>query len=337
MPQPSLTFFCELDATALQSLFSSPTLIEDLKALRAKVSMGILDLSLKRAETVRLLNHQGIPVTAWLLLPKEQGYWFNLDNYPYARSFYQTFLEWTRQQGLVWNRIGIDIEPDFREIQRFFQNKWSLLPLLIRRIFEREKLKYAQSNYRNFVNQIHADGYIVESYQFPIMVDERMLKSTFIQRICRIVDIPSDCEVLMLYSHLLRPLGMGILWSYAPHAQAIAVGSTGGGMDGELAHFRPLSWQEFERDVRLSWHWCDNLYIFSLEGCIQQGYLERLKTFEWDKPMLAPFSAAQKATRIRSILHAWLWLTTHPTLIVFTLASLLWFVAHIRHMRTVRR
>lgn len=331
MPRPRLTFFCELDCASLQELFSSPRLIEDLKSLQAKVSMGILDFSDERAKIIRQLNENGIAIIAWLLLPEEQGYWFNLDNYPQAHSLYRSFREWTRHQGLVWDAIGIDIEPDIRETKRLFRNKWALAPLWIKRTFDRKTLKHAQFNYNALVEQMHTDGYVVECYQFPVIIDERMLKSTFMQRVLRVVDIPSDREVLMLYSHFFRPLGMGMLWSYAPQAQAIAVGSTGGGVDGELAQFHPLSYQELERDLRLAWHWCDDLYIYSLEGCLQQGFLEQLKAFEWDRPMLPPIEATQTVNRLRCVLQYWLWITAHPTWIVASLGAFLFLVAQLRH------
>jgi hypothetical protein len=336
MSQPHLTFFCELDGKSLQSLFSNPNLIADIKALGAGISLGILDFSPERAEIVHWLNRNEIPVTAWLLLPREQGYWFNLDNYSHAQSLYDSFREWTRHQGLVWDGIGLDIEPDIREVEQIFKNKWSLLPLWLRRTFERGQLKRAQSAYCHLVDCIHADGYRVECYQFPLIVDERMSKSTYLQRASRIVDVPCDQEVLMLYSHFIRPLGVGILWSYAPQAQAIAVGSTGGGVDGELSQFHPLSWRELERDLRLAWHWCDDLYIYSLEGCVQQGFLERLKGFVWDQPILLPLAATQKVNRLRRVLHYWLWITTHPTWIAASLGAFLYLVAQLRHNQQKR-
>jgi len=84
MTFPKLTFFCELESEPLQTLFQNPEVIQDLSALNGTVSLGIRDLSAVRAEVVRRLNDAGIPVTAWLLLPKEQGYYFNIDNYPEA-------------------------------------------------------------------------------------------------------------------------------------------------------------------------------------------------------------------------------------------------------------
>ena len=78
--KPRLTFFCELEADALETLFADSSVIDNLVTLEASVSLGILDLSPGRAAVVRRLNEAGIPVIAWQLLPKEQGYWFNLGN-----------------------------------------------------------------------------------------------------------------------------------------------------------------------------------------------------------------------------------------------------------------
>jgi hypothetical protein len=43
--------------------------------------MGTVDLTDVRAKIVQKLNSNRIPVVAWLLLPKDQGYWMNMDNY----------------------------------------------------------------------------------------------------------------------------------------------------------------------------------------------------------------------------------------------------------------
>jgi hypothetical protein len=46
-----------------------------------------------------------------------------------------------------------------------------------------------------------------------------------------LVDVATDREVWMLYSSFLRALGPGLIWAYGPQAQAIAVGTPGGGPD----------------------------------------------------------------------------------------------------------
>ena len=95
-----LTFFCEMEAKALRSMFDEFPVTDELKALGAKLSLGILDFSPERAEVVRRLNHAKIPVIAWLLLPEEDGYWFNIKNVDRAMERYEQFKVWTGENGL---------------------------------------------------------------------------------------------------------------------------------------------------------------------------------------------------------------------------------------------
>jgi hypothetical protein len=339
MGKPRLTFFCELPATDLKTLFADPQLFDDLKALDAGISLGILDLSQERAEVVRHLNQAGIPVNAWLLLPQDQGYWFNADNFRQARDCYLAFREWATAQDLKWLAVGLDIEPDFGDMLQFARSKWRLLPRLLRRVFDRRRLRRAQSAYRALIDQIRADGYLVESYQFPFILDERRAGSEMLQRLAGLVDLPVDREVLMLYSSLYRPNGAGFLWSYGPHCAdrsagfrrpAIGLGSTGGGVSTGLEDQRPLEWAQLARDLRLAWYWCDELYIFSLEGCLRQGFLTYLKTFQWDQIFLPPLEPAARVDKWRKRLQLGLWAAAHPSLLLAAGLLVWWFLSRIR-------
>jgi hypothetical protein len=68
-----LGFVCELDTGRLESLFSNPDVVSELKQLNAEVSLSMSDLSGERAGIVRRLNDAGIPVTAWMALPSKNG------------------------------------------------------------------------------------------------------------------------------------------------------------------------------------------------------------------------------------------------------------------------
>lgn len=343
MAKPRLTFFCELPATDLKTLFADPQLVDDLKALEAGLSLGILDLSQERAEIVRHLNRVGIPVTAWLLLSQDQGYWFNVDNFRQARDCYSAFQEWTTAQDLKWVAVGLDIEPDFGDMLQFARSKWRFLPGLLRRVFDRRRLRRAQSAYRALIGQIRLDRYLVESYQFPFILDERKTGSEILQRLAGLVDLPVDREVLMLYSSLYRPNGAGFLWSYGPHCRdrnpvfrkpAIALGSTGGGVSTGLEDQRPLEWAQLARDLRLAWYWCDELYIFSLEGCLRQGFLTYLKTFQWDQILLPPLEPAARVDKWRKRLQFGLWAGAHPSALLGAGLLVWWFISRIRRSIT---
>lgn len=116
----------------------------------------------------------------------------------------------------------------------------------------------------------------------------------------------------MLYTSIFGSIGPGILWAYAPEAEAIGVGSTGGGPDIPGHPEVPaLSWETFSRDLRLARQWCDNLLIHSLEGCVRQGFLTRLRSFDWEEPVEPP-KLAPVAKGLRSILRGFLWANAHP-------------------------
>ena len=318
-----LTFACELPADRLVSLFDDETVIDHLAALEAKVSLGILELSPERATVVQKLNEAGVPVVAWLLLPKSQGYWFNADNGPKAVARYAAFQLWTAEHGLVWHGIGVDIEPDIHLMESLVAgNVAKVLPRLLSNAFDRARVARAQAIYATLIVQMRLDGYRVESYQIPFIVDERLAGSQLLQRLLGVVDVPSDREVLMAYTSFMRPAGPGLLWSYGADALAfgggVAVGSTGGGV--EIDQPQVLTWTELVRDLRLAHHWGDEIFVFSLEGCVERGYLRQLRGLDWDVPIDVPLRQAQTVDVVRRAARGLLWASARPSIVLSGLA-----------------
>ncbi len=329
---PDLTFFCELDAIPLQALFADKALLADLQAMGAGVSMGMRDLSETRANVVRRLNEAGIPLIAWLLLPEEEGYWFNLNNVAQAVARYDAFRAWSEAHALHWEGVGLDIEPDMREIRQLLRGDRSVIWRVARRMLDKKALYSVRTRYAALASRIRADGYRVESYHIPLVVDERAVGSQWLRRLLGVLDVTVDREVLMLYSSFLRPHGAAVLWSYAPEAGAIAVGSTGGGVTiGGADRIPPLSWEELRRDLLLAHRWSDALYIFSLEGCVDKGYLPRLREFDWSAPVEPPLSTLRNIERARSALRAILWAGAHPGTLVAAIVTLWWLTSRLRH------
>jgi len=326
MQGPRLVFFCELESDSLLEILETPGVIGDLLDLKAGLSLAIIDFSPDRARAVQVLNQVGIPVNAWLVLDKQQGYYLNLDNYPAALVRYAKFQQWTVENNLKWKAVGLDIEPDIRLLTQITTQKWRALPELLFRglanILNRKRFRLALKAYRKLVKQIKNDGYLVESYQFPILADERRVRSSLLQRLTGIVDLQVDREVLMLYSSFLKNRGAGYLWSYAPQAQAIGIGITGGGVDISDLTLKSLSWEEFSRDLRLAWYWTNHLYVFSLEGCVWQGYLAKLKSFVWDQPILFPEESAARVSAGRNTLQGVLWISKNFVAILVSILGL---------------
>jgi hypothetical protein len=322
-PPPRLTFACELDPARLTDLFADSSVIGDLLALKARVALMCSDFSAERARVVRRLNDAGVPVVGIPLLPLAEGYYFTADNAGQAAGSYQQFMAWTRRHELVWDGVGLDIEPDARIYLQIMDGPWGLVPMLAPRLLDRARPARARAAYQALVEQIRGDGWRVENYQFPLIADERQAGSTLLQRMA-LVDVATDCEVWMLYSSFLRALGPGLIWAYGPQAQAIAVGTTGGGPDIPGSPQMPtLNWEQLAGDLHLARHFCDQILIHSLEGCVWQGFLPQLRSFEWSG-VEGPPDGAPAAAALRKSLRAALWASAHPWPVLGITAASAW-------------
>ena len=301
MTAPHLTFFCELDDEALSQAIGDPKIIQTLLALGARVSLAITELSDLRASAVRSLNESGVPVVAWLLLPEDQGYWFSSKNAVLARQRWTDVLAWTRTEHLCWDGIGLDAEIDMRDVELLAGDWRTRLRFLLSRLRAGAEMKSARSEYAKLVDELHDADYAVEHYLLPVLIDEHLAGSTLLQALTGIVDMPADRHVPMLYTSLFRKIGgPGVLWSYGDDAKSIAVGSTGGGVTvAGFDQIRPLDWDAFRRDLLLARRFSDDLFVFSLEGCIEQRFLDRLPEFDWNGDVRLPLGRAAAVNRFR--------------------------------------
>lgn len=320
MKKPELTFACELETDKLIALFENDTVIRQLVSLKARISLGLLDLSKDRAIVVQKLNRAGIPVTAWLLLPKEDGYWFNLENSGAATRRYGEFKNWTLENNLHWTSVGLDIEPDINLIQKIASSRIKGLFELLGKLFSLRRDSTAVSTYISLITQLRIDGYSIESYQIPLVIDEREIGSSILRKTLGIIDLPVDQEILMLYSSITKKHNPGFLWSYASEAQGIGIGSTGGGVviegHGELAS---LTADEFKRDLLLAFQHTNKIFIFSLEGCVKKNLLEELLHFNWNADVKIPKQSAFWIGVMRTIGQIFAWICTRFIVLLFAI------------------
>lgn len=281
MPRPALFFFNEQDSEALGATFS-PVVLNQLSLLNAGVSMGLRDLTDARAAVVRQLNEAGVPVTAWLLLARDEGYFATHTNVDAIERAYARLVEWARDQRLRLSGLGLDFEPDIRDLDRLMQSPARTLASWLVRRGRGALVDQARVSYQRLVERARRDGFFVETYQFPVIVDDRRAASQFWQRTMGALALDADREVAMVYTSLLGVAGPGLLEHWAPHCRAIALGSTGGGIDP----FPKLTWPELERDLVVASRHAREVFIFSLEGCVEQGLLKRLLSVEWDRHVI---------------------------------------------------
>jgi hypothetical protein len=324
---PQLGFACcEHSIEEMQGLFAQPGLLELLKSLHATIAIPTTDLSSQRADTVRLLNQQSIPVIAWILLPKEQGYYLTADNAPQVAARIADFESWTTSNGLRWAAVGLDIEPDFAGLERLRTHRWRLISTLIARSVNMGRITRAGKAYAALIDELRSRGYPVQIYQMPYIPAERSVHSTLPDRMLGTIDVSADQNYLMLYTSNARPVGAGMIWSLGPHASGIAIGNTDGdGAPGTGSG--PLNWNEFSRDLIVASHFTRHIGIYDLEGCVRQGFLPRLVAMDWNQSAVIPKQSVQRAARIGLISRSLLWSASN---LVYLISIAILFVGWLR-------
>lgn len=329
--EPQLMFACcDQGDTQMQSLLSDPQVIADLKDLHAGLAVAVPDFSPERADMVRRLNQAGIPAVAWLMLSQEQGFYFNADNAPQAAARFAAFDAWSCEQGLRWQGVGLDIEPNFAELTALEVNKWRLVSTLLGHAMNGQRVHHARQAYSKLIGNIRARGYFIQTYQMPFLPIERKARSSLPDRLLGTVDVRGDQEVLMLYTSFARSAGAAIIWTLGPDAQAISIGVTDGGPGATPA---PLNWDEFSRDLIVANHFSHFVGVYNLEGCVHQGFLSRLKSMDWGQSVFISADALRRANRLHRVLMLVMWTTSHLLYIAIVLLVALVALAWRRFIR----
>ncbi len=342
--QPRMLFSTQLDGAALQRVLMEEGVLEQLAAHDYGLAMGMLDLSDERARVVRWLNEHGIYTVAWMLLPPDEGCWFNLQNYPQALERYRSFREWVAFHQITFDAVGLDIEPPANE---FIDLHHLRMRDIARRLWlSHENVLYpaARDAYTDMIAEIHEDGYEVHTYQVPLLADDRRAGTTLLQRSLDVIDLPADIEVLKCNSGLpLTTSGQhlqgALIASYGPSADSIGVGSvdvhTMGACDDTTV--LSLPWETLKRDLLLAARYTDTIYLFSLEACLRRGLLARIAALDWDsEPHIVQHKRLQVETLRTLLLLSLLLARFHRVL----LAWMGWAVALalvVRQMRQRRR
>jgi hypothetical protein len=329
---PQLFFgCCNGGPDETRSLLADPRVISSLRNLHAGVAVGTDDLSPNRAQIVRRLNEAGIPVVAGLELPGDQGYYINSGNAPQAAARFAAFQQWTAQYGLRWSAVGLDIEPDIRLFDDLQHHRLRLASLLLVHYFAFSQTRRAREAYSSLIHRIQSQGYKVITYQLPLIVAERKAHLTVLERLLGIVDVRGDDEVIMIYSGLNQAIGSAMIWTLGPDSQSIAVLGTD-------APGRPLSWNDFSRDMIVASHFSHVVGVYNLDGAVRLGFLSRLETMDWHQSATISAQSLMRAERLQRIALIVLWFVElWPLIVLAILLAVAWVVTRLCKRRRNRK
>lgn len=257
-------FVCALEPKALRALFEDRFVLDDLKSLGAGVALVARDFSEERAQAVRLLNKLEIPVSAWLLLPGEQGSWLDPTHTAQAAEIYQALKKWSGQKGLRWSAVGFGALAD--------QGK---------ALEKRGSTRTPDMAKVNLIAQARADGFAVELVYAGSEAHANQKLQIHSRR--RMTESVPGADRLIRLQPFTGAQQERFGASPAGGVGEVCVSSTNGSLNlsAPLAG-EPKSWQEFAREVCTARQKSGAMYIFTLESCAKQGFLDRLVTLDWN-------------------------------------------------------
>ena len=325
--RPNLGFACcDQGIAPMQALFADHDVVAALHELHAQVVVAIADFSPERAQVVRFLNQQQIPVIAGVMLQTKDGPYFNAEDVSEAPAQIAAFEKWTRENGLRWDAVGLDIEPNFSEFAALKNHRWRLFTTLLRNSLDGKRIEHAQEAYSVLIRQVQSQGYPVETYTLPYGPVERNLHTTLIDRMFGTVDVRGSENDVMIYTSYARPAGSAIILDLGPYSQGIVVGITDG-LSPAGSGYGPLDWDEFSSDLLVASHFTHHIGVYNLEGCVRQGYLPRLETMDWGGSVIIPAAPISRVKRRVMALSIALWLGSNLLYIaIVSIFTVSWFV-----------
>lgn len=318
--KPNISFACELNGKDFGDLMSDTSLVKELAEMQVSLVVGLMDFSSERTAAIQMLNEAGIPLVAWLLLPPEEGYWFNMFNGDKALRRYSDFKEWTKRNGLIWKGIGIDLEPDINDARLALKHPWKIAWKAYLRLLDRKSIENGKKYYNELLSLMEADGFQVESYIIPIIFKEREKKTESFQKLLGILDVQTKKEIPMLYTSVIN--NPGIIPFYHRPDMPIGLGSTGGGVKIEGIEAPAISWENLERDLLIASALTGEIFIFCLETSVKRGFLPKIKNFDFTRPAPDMHQEVQEQSRIDKWFGFILVILDHPVWLTICLVAI---------------
>lgn len=304
-----------------------------LRINQMRVCMAMRDTSSARAEVVRQLNRQRIPVIAWIV-PDDEALLrdYRMHDAAACKQRYEHIHQWSISQGLRWDAIGIDVEPDVRDTVRFGDDPQIDYQQLIQRFGSRWDIDDATRAYQEVVARIHADGYTSESYEVPFVRDDRISQSTVARRLLGLPDLATQHTVVRLCSSDARPYGPGLIATYAPEYTAVIIGN----VDTHTDANHTLTLAELLRDIaHVAACGVNHIYVGEMTHIFGLGWNEQIAQSTWARqPLPVADERHRQVARMRAGLRALLWAGARPAVLLPLLIPVLLLVRRMLRYET---
>ena len=240
------------------------------------------------ASLLRAAAAEGVPVIAWMLLPEEDGYWFNETNSDEARTVVLAFLDWIEEELIPLRWILFDMEMGLEQtaVMESGDLLGTVLPMLQENV-DPEAYETATAAYSELVLEVKGRGYVVTAAAYPFIIDDLLDDDHDIQDAFNtpIVGVPFDEVYYMAYRTTFTKLtgmepGPHLIYQYAHEAYelfgeqaVIGLGTIGDiGMVSDIGFNEPSELAEDVAAARAGGN--ERIFIFSLDGMLDVGPLE---------------------------------------------------------------
>ena len=252
-------------------------------AIRAEQSQSAELESLLRAAA-----GEGVPVIAWLLLPEEDGYWFNEENLAEAREQVFAFIDWIEESRipLKWLMFDMEMSLDKTHQMEGGDLMGDIVPMLQANV-DGEAFERSTAEFSRLVTDVKDRGYVVTAAAYPFVLDDLLDEDNEIQDAFNtpIVGVPFDEIYFMAYRTSYASLlgifpGPYLIYEYAREAKAAfgSKGIMGLGIIGTIGQVsddgftKPSQLVEDIAAARAGGN--ERVFIFSLDGMAASGKLE---------------------------------------------------------------
>lgn len=158
------------------------------RGIKLAIATGVGRLDESFAQVISILNTVKVPVTLWLTLSDELGYWTNASNTKETFNRVAEIVSWMNAYDLKIERIGFDLEWPVQIATAQQSGNW----LEFFRLFKEYKNKFhpkAQENFEKILRSLKALGIEYEFYSFPPIMHKLSATGLTIPKGSRVIEM----------------------------------------------------------------------------------------------------------------------------------------------------